>query len=119
MEHKQAFLARIVDIGAELFAMSAVCVRAEMLRGEDRERGEAAYELADLFCRQATLRVEALFDRLWHNTDDEDRALTRKLVEGRYGWLEDGVIDQSGDAPWIAQWEPGASKVENVHRRIP
>jgi alkylation response protein AidB-like acyl-CoA dehydrogenase len=119
MEHKQAFLGRIVDIGAELFAMSAACVRAEMIRGEDRERGEAAYELADLFCRQATLRVEALYEGLWHNTDDEDRALAKKVVEGRYAWMEEGVIDQSGDLPWIAQWEPGESKAENVHRRTP
>jgi len=120
LEHKQAFLGRIVDIGAELFAMSAACVRAEMIRGEDRERGQSAYELADLFCRQAALRVDALYDALWRNTDDEDGRLTRKVVEGRYVWLEDGVIDQSesGDAPWIAQWEPGASKAENVHRRI-
>ena len=28
MERKQAFLGRIVDIGAELFAMAATCVRA-------------------------------------------------------------------------------------------
>lgn len=32
METKQGFLGRIVDIGAELFAMSAACVRAELLR---------------------------------------------------------------------------------------
>ncbi|MCZ9345141.1 acyl-CoA dehydrogenase, partial [Streptomyces sp. TRM76130] len=32
METKQNFLGRIVDIGAELFAMSAACVRAELLR---------------------------------------------------------------------------------------
>src|SRR5712691_11136928 len=30
LERKQGFLGRIVDIGAELFAMSAVCVRAQM-----------------------------------------------------------------------------------------
>ena len=31
LEYKQAFLGRIVDIGAELFAMAACCSRAEML----------------------------------------------------------------------------------------
>ena len=30
MERKQGFLGRIVDIGAELFAMRAACVRARM-----------------------------------------------------------------------------------------
>src|SRR4051812_37582179 len=44
MERKQGFLARVVDIGAELFAMSAACVRA---RAEDDPAGR---ELAELFC---------------------------------------------------------------------
>lgn len=51
METKQGFLARIVDIGAELFAMSAACVRAEMLRSRG-DHGVAAYQLADAFCRR-------------------------------------------------------------------
>ncbi|MGH3508611.1 MAG: acyl-CoA dehydrogenase family protein, partial [Nocardioidaceae bacterium] len=35
LEYHQAFLGRVVDIGAELFAMAAVCTRAEMLKRED------------------------------------------------------------------------------------
>ena len=69
LEQKQGFLGRIVDIGAELFAMSAVCVRAEAQRVAGSGEGKQAYELADVFCQQATLRVEALFHALWTNTD--------------------------------------------------
>jgi alkylation response protein AidB-like acyl-CoA dehydrogenase len=117
MEYKQAFLGRIVDIGAELFAMAACCSRAEMMRAQDPERGAAAYELAAAFCEQSRIRVAELFDRLWTNTDDGDRALTNKVLAGDYTWLEDGVIDQSeGTGPWIAAWEPGASRAEDVHR---
>jgi len=117
MEYKQAFLGRIVDIGAELFAMAACCSRAEMMRAQDPERGAAAYELAAAFCEQSRIRVAELFDRLWTNTDDVDRALTDKVLAGDYVWLEDGVIDQSeGTGPWIAVWEPGASKADDVHR---
>ena len=119
METKQAFLGRIVDIGSELFAMSAACVRAEMLRTRDPEQGRAAYELADLFCRQARVRVEGLFDQLWRNTDREDARATRRVVRGRYTWLEEGVIDPSGDGPWIADATPGPSERESVHRRLP
>ena len=39
MERKQGFLGRVVDIGAELFAMTAACVRAEMVRADDAEKG--------------------------------------------------------------------------------
>ena len=70
LEHKQAFLGRIVDIGAELFAMAACCSRAEMLLRTAPERGASAYELADAFCEQARVRVDEYFDQLWRNTDD-------------------------------------------------
>ncbi|BBY05558.1 acyl-CoA dehydrogenase family protein [Mycobacterium noviomagense] len=119
LEQKQGFLGRIVDIGAELFAMSAACVRAEAERAADSARGEQAYALADAFCQQATLRAEALFDALWSNTDSTDAALADAVLEGRYTWLEDGILDQSeGTGPWIAAWEPGPSTEENVARRF-
>jgi alkylation response protein AidB-like acyl-CoA dehydrogenase len=119
LEQRQGFLGRIVDIGAELFAMSAVCVRAEGQRVADAAIGQQAYELAETFCQQATLRVEALFHALWTNTDTSDVQLTHDVLEGRYTWLEDGIIDQSeGTGPWIAHWEPGASTETNLARRF-
>ena len=111
LEHKQRFLGRIVDIGAELFAMTAACVRAQ------RDRADAtAVELADAFCRQARVRSEQLFDQLWHNCDDSDQTLARGVLEGRYTWLEEGILDPSIEGPWIAQ-EGGAAE-QDVHRVI-
>ncbi|MEV6105790.1 acyl-CoA dehydrogenase family protein [Streptomyces sp. NPDC051940] len=117
LETKQGFLGRIVDIGAELFAMSASCVRAELLR-RDGEHGKQAYELADAFCRQSRIRVEELFGRLWTNTDDLDRKVVKGVLDGAYTWLEQGIVDQSGDGPWIADATPGPSEKENVRRPI-
>ncbi|WP_115944413.1 acyl-CoA dehydrogenase family protein [Amycolatopsis thermalba] len=118
LEKRQGFLGRIVDIGAELFAMSAACVRAEMQREDDVREGEAAYELADVFCRQARVRIEVLFEGLWRNTEDADRRLTDRVLGGAYTWLEEGVLDPSeGTGPWIADWRAGASTEDNVARR--
>ncbi|CAL9420469.1 acyl-CoA dehydrogenase family protein [Streptomyces sp. Tu 3180] len=117
METKQGFLGRIVDIGAELFAMSAACVRAELLRSRG-DHGREAYQLADAFCRQSRVRVEELFGRLWSNTDDLDRKVVKGVLSGTYAWLEEGVVDPSGDGPWIADATPGPSTRENVHRPI-
>ncbi|GAA3812915.1 acyl-CoA dehydrogenase family protein [Amycolatopsis tucumanensis] len=118
LEKRQGFLGRIVDIGAELFAMSAACVRAEMQREDDVREGEAAYELADVFCRQARVRIETLFEGLWRNTDDVDRRLTDRVMDGAFTWLEEGVLDPSeGTGPWIADWRAGASTAEDVARR--
>ncbi|MGH3386404.1 MAG: acyl-CoA dehydrogenase family protein [Nocardioidaceae bacterium] len=118
LEYRQGFLGRIVDIGAELFAMAAACSRAEMLRSDDLEQGAAAYELAEVFCAQSRLRVDALFGRLWDNTDDADQRLAGRVLSGELSWLEAGVVDPSEDTgPWIAEWTPGASQTENVARR--
>jgi hypothetical protein len=120
METKQGFLGRVVDIGAELFAMSAVCVRAEMLRAQadGDPSGASAYRLADAFCRQSRIRVEELFDRLWTNTDTLDRQVVKSVMNGDCLWLEDGIVDPSGDGPWIADATPGPSAKDNLHRPI-
>jgi len=115
LERKQGFLGRIVDIGAELFAMSAVCVRARA----ERETRPEGVELADLFCRQARLRAEALFAALWDNTDSLDTKVAKRVLEGRYTFLEEGVVTSSSDAAWVSTWEPGPSTAEDVRRRIP
>ncbi|MDQ0693533.1 acyl-CoA dehydrogenase family protein [Arthrobacter sp. W4I7] len=117
LERKQAFLGRVVDIGAELFAMTACCSRAEMLLHTAPEKAASAYELAEAYCEQARVRVEEYFDQLWRNTDDADHRLTRKVLAGDYTWLEAGVLDQSeGTGPWIADASPGPSQRENLHR---
>jgi hypothetical protein len=120
LERKQGFLGRIVDIGAELFAMSAVCVRAQMDAAEGRGSapGENVTELADAFCRQARLRTDALLQGLWHNTDALDSKLARRVLGDEYTWLEDGIVDPSTPGPWIAAADPGPSEHENVHRLI-
>ncbi|MFG3602317.1 acyl-CoA dehydrogenase family protein [Micromonospora chersina] len=115
MERKQAFLGRVVDIGAELFAMSAVCVRAVAERAEHPEN----VELADLFCRQARLRVDELFTGLWSNTDAVDVAAAKRIVAGRYASVEEGVVTPPADRPWVANWQPGPSTAQDVRRRIP
>ncbi|WAL69625.1 acyl-CoA dehydrogenase family protein [Amycolatopsis cynarae] len=113
LEKRQGFLGRIVDIGAELWAMSASCVRAE------REDTGSARQLADVFCRQSRLRIEALFEALWDNTDDVDFALAQSVLAGHHTWLEEGVFDPSeGTGPWIADWRTGASTETSVARRI-
>jgi alkylation response protein AidB-like acyl-CoA dehydrogenase len=115
LEHKQGFLGRLVDVGAELFAMTAVCVRAE----EDAAAyGTRPYELADTFCDQARVRVDRLFHELWDNSDSEDVRLARLVMDGRYEFIEEGILDPSVDGAWIASSTPGPSAEENVHRPI-
>ncbi|WP_053227298.1 acyl-CoA dehydrogenase family protein [Solirubrobacter soli] len=95
LEQRQSFLGRIVDIGAELFAISAAVVYADTIAQESPERAESARELADMFCAQARRRADGLFHDLWSNDDDQGYKTAMNLLDGRYTWLEEGVSDPS------------------------
>jgi alkylation response protein AidB-like acyl-CoA dehydrogenase len=101
LEHRQTFLGRLVDIGAELFAMASAVTYADTIGRERPERRAEAQELAELFCTQAKHRVETLFHELWDNVDDANRAAAALVLDGRYRWLEEGVADPSGEGPMI------------------
>ena len=88
LERKQAVLFRAVDIGAELFAMSAACVRAQMLAKKGQKE---AIALADTFCREARLRVKNHFDKLFGPNDENLYKLAMSVLKGEHAWLEHGI----------------------------
>jgi alkylation response protein AidB-like acyl-CoA dehydrogenase len=97
LEKRQAVLGRLVEIGAELFAMAATCVKVQGLRhsksAEDRAHAETASHLADLFCHQARRRVEDRFDRIFDNDDVLTYRAAQRVMAGEYRWLETkGVV---------------------------
>jgi alkylation response protein AidB-like acyl-CoA dehydrogenase len=96
LEKKQSFLGRIVDIGAELYAISCACVYAQTLGREDPSNAAQYVELADLFCNQARRRVDVLLHELWFNDDDENYSAAMKVLEGRYTAFERDLLDPAG-----------------------
>ena len=98
LEKRQMVLFRIVDVGVELFVMAAAISRAAMLEGQRGQSpagtvpSEGAVELADLFCRYARQRVNTSFERVGDPTDRYTVGVSRNLLQGRYGWLEKGIV---------------------------
>jgi hypothetical protein len=90
LEKKQAVLFRLVDIGAELFAMSATCVYAQKKVKESGDR--APYEVADVFCRGARQRIRRLFAEMFRNHDDRRYRMAQNVLKGRHIWLEQGPL---------------------------
>jgi alkylation response protein AidB-like acyl-CoA dehydrogenase len=91
LEQRQAQLFRCVDIGAEMFAMAAACVRAE--RDHRVKPGDStARELADLFCRHSRRKIETLFRAIEANDDEATYRLARGVLDERYAWLEEGIF---------------------------
>ncbi len=94
LEKKQAVLGRLVEIGAELLAISAACARAQMLlKKSPAETGPR--ELADVFSRQARRRVEEKFRAIWANDDDVTYQTARHVLDDHFLWLEEGIVKAS------------------------
>ncbi len=89
LEKRQMVLFRLVDIGADLFAMAVTIAKAESLR---RKGQREAVEVADLFCKDARRRVRAIFRRVFDNDDVPTYAVARDVLAGKHQWMEKGMV---------------------------
>jgi alkylation response protein AidB-like acyl-CoA dehydrogenase len=91
LEKRQMVLGRLVDIGAELLAMSAVCAKArqDLARGG---AGERPLVLADLFCRRSRRRVHDRFEDVFFNDDRRTYRVAQQALAGEHAWLERGIV---------------------------
>lgn len=94
LEKQQVLLGRFVDIGTELFALTAACSRAQAMLKDAKslEEKESLLQLVDCFAQQARLRVARHFDGLRRNADRAGYKLAQGVLSGRLGWLEDGIV---------------------------
>ncbi len=92
LEKRQAVLGRLVEIGAELLAMTAACSRAQAMTSHGGEDGAKAVELADVFCRHARRRVEDRFKGVFDNDDVETYRVAQQVLRGEHSWLEAGMV---------------------------
>jgi len=108
LERKQMVLFRIVDIGTDLFAMAASISYATMLAKKGGAQKNAA-DLADVFCREARMRIETNFRQLFDNHDEESYRLVSKLLKGEYDWFKGRLVEPV--MPTAAQVEEAMAKL--------
>lgn len=88
---RQQRLGRLVDVGADLFAMLSACSKATALvRLQPSE--QSPVELADLFCRLARRRITQTMHSLSDNEDQRCYQIAQQVLANRYAWLEQGVL---------------------------
>jgi hypothetical protein len=90
LERRQLLLGHLMEVGTELFVMSATCAFVQLPRRDNQQQG--AEELADLFCWQARHRIEAHFRALNQRGVREGNSVAGRVLDGELQWLEDGVI---------------------------
>lgn len=91
LEKKQQLLGRLIDIGTELFAMTAACAYAQHLV-QKNPADKSPYDLANYFCKLAKRKIEKKYYALSHNFDKDGDALSEKTLKNEFTWLESGVI---------------------------
>jgi len=92
LERRQGLLFRVVDIGAELFAISAAVLRADMMKRRGGPEADEAARLADSFARSSTRRVKELFRAIRSNEDVQNYRIAQDILAGKYTWLEEGIV---------------------------
>ncbi len=91
LEKRQQILFRYVNIGMDLFAMASSCSHAASLVNQNPS-DIGPEELADLFCREATIRIRREFRAQRENDDHMIYRIGRNMLEGKYQWLETGIV---------------------------
>ncbi|HWV38379.1 MAG TPA: acyl-CoA dehydrogenase family protein [Vulgatibacter sp.] len=92
LQKKELFLFRAVDVAMELFAMAASISRAQQMIESGHPGAKEAQELVDLFCRTSRTRVRRTFVDMWFNQDAIENRVGRAVLDGRYEWLEKGIM---------------------------
>ncbi len=97
LEREQILLGRFVDIGTELFALTASCARAHSLMKQtaSRREQEDLLQLVDYFCRAAHLRVEELFRGVDRNADSAGYRAARTVLESHVPALSEGMMSRT------------------------
>lgn len=81
LEREQLLLGRLVDIGTELFAMSAACARTQALLDQgDPQQAERAMKITKYICTRGEHRIATLFGELKHPTDRPGYKLAQELM---------------------------------------
>jgi len=87
LEEKQAIVARLADIGVDLFVMTAACSYADSTPG--------SIPLALQVCADARDRIDASFRAIRTNHDVQTTSLGQSVLAGGYYWLTEGSLNAS------------------------
>jgi hypothetical protein len=91
LERKTLILARFVDVGTDLYAMTASLARAETLLAQN-SGDKTINDVVDLFCRIARRRIKNSFKLVWDRSHDNliDK-VAKDFLEGKLAWISDGI----------------------------
>ena len=84
LEQRQALVARLADIGVDLFVITAASLYAS--------RRPESVPLAQQVFNDARVRIDGAFRQLWANRDAAATTLGTDVLRERYSWVTDGSL---------------------------
>jgi len=88
LEKKQVLLGRFIDVGAELFAMTASMAYAQHLVAIGHGDRDELVRTVRYFCKASRARIAVSFQEMGRNADRDGYRLAREMIDG---------VDSSGD----------------------
>lgn len=96
LEYKQRVLGRIVDIGTDLFSISASAAYAGYLIRENPADKVSVVGVMETYFTFAKQRIDQHFAELAKNFDSTQRKLALNILDDNVLWLEKGCISERG-----------------------
>lgn len=113
LEKEHILLSRLVDIGTELFVVSATVAKAQ--QDYDQKKRDDVLELTDVYVAHAKETVKALFQQLHHKGDKKAYKLAQKVIEGQMPNLFSGISDSVVEEQ-LSKSKPAATEVSREEK---
>jgi alkylation response protein AidB-like acyl-CoA dehydrogenase len=95
LEKKQLLLSRFINIGIELFVISAIGSYANYLMKSDSGNSETYLLLAKNYIRLSKDKIKRNFYLIKHNNDKDNYRLARNILSNNYNWFEENIVKSS------------------------
>lgn len=92
LDREQMVLKRLVDIGMEVFAITATLSYAQHVIENEKRDAKSVLTMVDYFVAESKERVRENFRGLSHNNDRQGYKLSKTMLEGDLAWLEEGIV---------------------------
>ena len=93
LEYEQILLNNFVDIGTDLFVMSATLAYAESWMERNGGKDETPLLLADVWCRDARERIEQNYRRIRKNHNTLYSKVANAVMDEKLDWLYTDIME--------------------------
>ncbi len=116
LEFEQCILGNFVEIGVDLFAMATSLALAEAKLSEN-PADQTPQELADLFCKNARVRIANNFRAVRSNHNSTYDKVTETLMNGEFKWMygEDVYLEDAPEFRSAAQAADAIAQAASHH----